>query len=432
MKKFKYILATLLLFVIELAPAQQSLTLEECRRMALQNNKQMAIATHNKERAELVSGAAKTNFLPRLSAGGTGVFNNSDTKMNLQLAGLGEIPLDFDLNRIYMADVNVEQPIYMGGKITSGYKMAQAGSDIADLNKSLTEDEVLLETDKAFWLCVQARELLLSAEQYKETVEEFYRVVKNACDAGMKSQNDLMKVQVQLNQAELQLHRAENGLRLSRMNLCNIIGLSLQTDITLSEIFSETPTELKLNVSIHGRPEYAMLEKQIELKQHEKRYVRSDFLPQIGIMGSYGYIHGTEFNNEQLFGKKGSFSAIVSVRIPLFHWGEGAKKVQAVNREISMAQLQRDDLGEKMELELQQTINSYNEALLEVRLTLEALKQSEENLRMSKDYYDAGMETISDYLEAQTIWRNAQAEYIVAKTRQEIRKTEYLKAIGEI
>lgn len=432
MKKLRYIVIAILLFNCGMASAQQSLTLEQCRQMALENNKRIAIAARDKERADLITGAARTNYLPRLSAEGSALFSHSDTRMSLQLDGLPPMDFDLNINRIYMADLNIEQPIYTGGKITSGYRMSQVGSDIAELNKALTEDEVLLETDNAYWLCVQARELQLSALQYKETVDEFYRVVKNACDAGMKSQNDLMKVQVQLNQADLQLHRAENGVRFSRMNLCNIIGLDLQSDISLSETFAESHVEINPNASVFSRPEYAMLDKQIELKKYEKQYVRSDFLPQIGIMGSYGYIHGAKFNNEQLFGNKPSFSAMVSIKIPLFSWGEGTKKVRAVEREIQMAQLQRDDLGQKMELELQQAINSYNEGVLEVRLTQKALAQSEENLRISRDNYDVGMETISDYLEAQTIWRNAQAEHITAKAKLEIRKTEYLKASGNI
>lgn len=99
---------------------------------------------------------------------------------------------------------------------------------------------------------------------------------------------------------------------------------------------------------------------------------------------------------------------------------------------MTIAQLQRDDLSRKMDLELQQTINSYNEAILEVKLTWQALEQSEENLKMSRDHYDVGMEAISDYLESQTIRQNAQTEYIVAKTKLEVCKSEYLKAIGEI
>jgi outer membrane protein TolC len=432
MKQVRYIFFVLCLFTSGMVSAQQSLSLTQCRQMALENNKQIAIAGRDKERADLITEAARTNYLPRLSAEGSALFSRSDTKMNLQIGDLPPMDFDLDINRIYMADLSIEQPLYTGGKITSGYKISQIGSDIAELNEALTEDEVLLETDNAYWTCVQAGELQRSALQYKETVEEFYRVVKNACDAGMKSQNDLMKVQVQLNRADLQLHRAENGVRLSRMNLCNIIGLDLQSEISLSETFTESRIEVNPNATVFSRPEYSLLDKQIELKQYEKQYVRSDFLPRIGIMGSYGYIHGAKFNGEQIFGNKPSFSAMVSVKVPLFSWGEGTKRVKAVEREIQMAQLQRDDVGEKMKLELQQAINSYNEALLEVRLTQKAQGQSEENLRVSRDNYDVGMETISDYLEAQTIWRNAQAEHIMAKTKLEIRKTEYLKASGNL
>jgi outer membrane protein TolC len=432
MKKLKYIAISLLLFTSGMVSAQQFLTLEQCRQMALENNKRIAIAGRDKERANLIAGASRTNFLPRLSAEGLASFARSDTKTSMEIADMFTVDLDLDFNNIYKADINIEQPIYMGGKITSAYKMSRVGSDIAELNKALTEDEVLLETDNAYWVCVQARELQQSAQQYKKTVEEFYRVVKNACDAGMKSQNDLMKVQVQLNQADLQLRRVENGVRLSLMNLCNIIGLDLQSEISLSETFTESHVEINPNANVFSRPEYAMLDKQIELKKYEQQYVRSDFLPQIGIAGSYGYIHGAKFNGDQIFGNKPSFSAMVSVSIPIFHWGEGTKKVKAVEREMQMAQLQRDDLEQKMELELQQSINLYNEAVLEVQLTQQALEQSEENMRISRDHYNAGMETISDYLEAQTIWRNAQAEHITAKTKLEIRKTEYLKASGNI
>ncbi len=432
MKKLRYIVIAILLFNCGMASAQQSLTLEQCRQMALENNKRIAIAARDKERADLITGAARTNFLPRLSAEGLASFTKSDTKMSLNVADRFDVDFVLDVSNIYKADITIEQPIDMGGNISSGYKMSRVGSDIAELNKALTEDEIILETDNAYWICVQARELQRSALQYKETIEEFFRVIKNARDAGMKSQNDLMKVQVQLNQADLQLNRAANGVRLSRMNLCNILGLDLQSEISLSETFTESHIEINPNATIFSRPEYVMLDKQIELKKYEKQYVRSDFLPQIGVMGSYGYIHGAKFNGEQIFGNKPSFSAMVSVKIPLFSWGEGTKRVRAVEREMQMAQLQRDDLGQKMELELQQAISSYNETVLEVRLTQQALEQSEENMRISRDHYDAGMETISDYLEAQTIWRNAQAEHITAKTKLEIRKTEYLKASGNI
>lgn len=459
MNKIKYIsLLISICFISFFLPAQE-MTLQQCREMALQNNKQIAIANQNKQKASSTVKSYRANFLPKISAQGIGYYSGSKTNMAVSLPDInlfdpgslaGIVPPEYipilssfstislpdlnfqlNLNNTYMAGVNVEQPIYAGGKIRSAYQMSKVGDEIAGLNQELTRTEVILETDKAYWLSVQATELRKSAVKCKEVVEEAHRMVKNATEVGMKSKNDLMKVQVQLNQAQLQLQRAENGVRLSQMNLCHMVGLPLQSEITLSDSFDEQLIEVDPDAGIFSRPEYEMLDRQIDLKNQEKRLVRSDFLPQIGVRGSYNYMYGVKLNDNVLFDND-SFSAMVSVNIPLFHWGEGASKIKAGEADKKIMEFQRDEAGEKMELELQRALNNYNEALTEVILTNETLMQSEENLKMSRDHYEVGMETISDYLEAQTIWQTAQSEYIIAKTKLEISKTEYLKAVGRL
>lgn len=437
----------------------QEMTLDQCRQMALENNKKMAVAQQNKTKANLTQKSTFTHFFPKISANGMAYYTTAESDIALKLGsmqifdptivsgiipsqlypiveGLSTIQLPdmnfkLNLNNSYLVGVNIEQPIYMGGKIRSGYKMSKIGNEIADLNIKKTEAEIITETDKAYWLYVQTLELTKSAKSYKETVEEFHRVVSNAVDAGMKSRNDLMKVQVQLNQANLQLQRAENGKELSRMNLCQIIGLPLQSEILPTQSFSDNITEMVTVSDISARPEYAMLNKQVEFKNQEKRMVASEFLPFIGVMGSYNYTYGVKLNDEVIFNNNG-FSGMISVKIPLVHWGEGARKIKIAETERVMAELQRDDLSEKMELEMQQAINNYNEQLLEVVLTETALEQAQENLQISKNYYEAGMESISDYLEAQTISQNAESEHIIAKTKLEIGKTEYLRTIGKL
>jgi outer membrane protein TolC len=446
-----------LLFTITLSG--QEMTLEQCRKKAIENNKKISIAYKNKEKADLTVKSTFTNFLPKLSASGIAYYTSSKSDLALKLGsmqifdpnlvssivpsqyypiieGLSVISLPdmnfrLNLNNTYLAGINLEQPIYMGGKIRAGYKMSKIGDEIADLNIKLTESEVIVETDKAYWTYVQTLELQKSAKTYKETVEEFYRVVNNAVETGMKSRNDLMKVQVQLNQANLQLQRAENGVRLSGMNLCQILGLPLLTDIMPSQSFNENILSVNSEIDITTRPEYEMLNKQIEFKVQEERVVRSDFLPSVGVRGAYNYTYGVKLNDDLLF-DKGGFSAMVSVSIPLFHWGEGARKIKIAETERIITELQSYDLNEKMVLETQQAIDKYNELLLEVAMTKTALDQAQENLKMSKDYYEVGMESISDYLEAQAILQNAESEYIVAKTKLEIGKTEYLKAIGRL
>lgn len=457
MKQIRIIILALPLLALPALAGGEEVSLDRCREMALENNRRIAIARQADEQAAYTVKATKANFFPKFSAGAYGLYASSANDMKLALGDirlfdpstlegivppalepwldrlsllrLPELSLKLDLNNSYLAGVSIEQPVYMGGKIHSAYRMARIGDELAALNVCLTEEEVIVETDRAYWTYVQTLELRKSAGAYKAVVEEFLRTVSNAVEAGMKSRNDLMKVQVQLNRAELQLQRADNGVRLSRMNLCQMVGLPLNSDIVPSESFGDETAPAAAGTDITARPEYTMLCKQVELKRQEQRFIQSDFLPSVGVRGGYNYTYGMKINGRPLF-DNGGFSAMIAVSIPLFHWGEGMNKVRAAKAETAMAELQRDEMAEKMELEAQQALNAVNEYILEVRLTESALSQAEENMQTSGNFYEAGMEPISDYLEAQAIWQNASAEYIAARAKLAISRSEYMKAAG--
>ncbi|MDL2239304.1 TolC family protein [Bacteroidales bacterium OttesenSCG-928-L14] len=459
MNHIKNTTATIICLLFTNILLSQEMTLEQCREIALENNKKMAIAQKNQTKSDLTVKSTFTNFLPKLSASGMAYYTTSKFDHNLKIDDIQifdpsplrdyippiiydfidekskvvipDMDFQFNMNNSYLVGANIDQPIYLGGKVRSGYKMSKIGSEIADINIRKTEAEIINETDKAYWLYVQTLELQKSANTYKETVAEFERVVKNAVDEGMKSRNDIMKVQVQLNQANLQLHRAQNGVNLARMNLCQVLGLPLETIITPTETLDDNLVEISYTLDISSRPEYEMLTKQVELKNVEQRFVQSDFLPTVGVRGAYNYAYGVKLNDEVLL-NNGGFSAMLSVSVPIFHWGEGARKVQIAKAETDIVDLQREELNELMKLELQQAINQYNELLLEVSMTEIALEQAQENLRMSKDYYEEGLENISDYLEAQAIWQNAESEHIIAKSKLRIGRTEYLRTAGKL
>ncbi|MDL2309352.1 TolC family protein, partial [Bacteroidales bacterium OttesenSCG-928-C03] len=302
---------------------QETLTLEQCRAMALENNKEIAIAAQNKEMAMTSVKSYRANFLPRISAMGLGYYATGQNDVKIKIDDIqlydpssisGYIPpflsfltpyidqfssvsvpdMDFNLklNNTYMAGVFVEQPVFMGGKITTAYKMSKIGNELSTLSQQLTEAEVIVQTDDAYWLYVKATELHKSATKYKEVLDEFYRMIENAWKGGMKSQNDALKVQVKLNEAELQVLQASNGVRLARMNLCHIIGIPLSSDVPLPETFDEALSGINREAGITTRPEYAMLNKQIEFKDRQVKLVRSDFLPNIGVSGGYSYAYG--------------------------------------------------------------------------------------------------------------------------------------------
>ncbi|MDH8702674.1 outer membrane protein TolC [Dysgonomonadaceae bacterium PH5-43] len=432
MNRVKYILASICLLVTFNVSAQQAVvTLQQCRTMALENNKKIAIASENKTKAEQDVKAYRTNYLPKLSASGNYLFTTSSLEKSMNLMGMIPLELDLQLNNTYVAGISLEQPIYMGGKITSAYKMAKIGEEIAELNEQKTQEEVILLADEAYWTYVQTLELTKTVKAYKSLIEKLLSDVENAYNAGMKPRNDLLKVQVSLNEAELQLLQAENGVTLSRMNLCHTLGLSLSTELMVEDyndkqVVTDLPTP-----DVEARPEYSILNKQIDFKSQQVKLVRSEFLPNVGVMGNFGYANGLKFNNNKLLDKT-AFSAVVSVNIPIFRWGESVNKVRSAKAEKNMAILQRDELSEQMELELQQAINTLDESVKEITLAERSLVQAEENMQESRNRYDAGLETMSDYLEAQTLWQQANFSLIKARTSSRLAETKYLKAAGKM
>lgn len=416
--------------------AQQLLTLEQCREMALGSNKQAAIANQTIDKASYDVNTYRANFLPKFSANGGYLLSsnkmNKTIEMPAELSFIPDIPLELGISNTYMAGVRAEQPLYMGGKIRAAYKMSTIGKEMSETNRELTRTEIIAKTDEAYWTCVKVRELHVSAIKYKEVVSELLRNVENAYTVGLKQKNDVLKVQVKLNEAELQLRRAENAIRLARMNLCHIIGLPLESPIIVSESFPESSTTNELPMAdITLRPEYTLLTQQIDLKHQEIKLTRSDFLPNVGVMGSYSYLNGLKLNGDKLLDKAG-FSALFSVSIPLFEWGKGYNKVKSARVQENIARLNRLDAEEKMTLEVAQTLNTLDEAEFEIELTASSLTQAEENMRVSKEQYEAGMETLADYLEAQTVWQKATTDHINAKAFLQVSKTNYRKAAGKL
>ena len=449
----------------------RTLSLEECRSLAVESNKERAIARETSRKADFTVRSYKANYLPKISASGMYLYSNG--KMEQTLAGgylptfvpgpdgtlqpnvltgpdgrpvtdnngqtvfkeyayFPGVPLKFQTEHVFSAMAQVEQPVYMGGKITAAYNLAKLGRELSGLNENLAVSDVILQSDQAYWNCVRAKEMMTSVSKYVETVEEFFRNVNNAAEVGMKSKNDVLKVQVQLNRARLDLLRVRNALRLAKMNLCYVTGLPLDSNVDVTDDLEEVSAkELPENYDVADRPEYRMLTARIEQKGEEVKLTRSDFLPNVGIMASYGYMNGLKFNGSKLL-DKASFLGVLSVNIPIFHWGEGRNKIRAAKSDQQIIALQREDVRQKMELEIEQAYNAFTEAQMEVSLTEQSLEQARENLSESGDRYETGLETIADHLQAQAQWQKAWADLIDARADLRLSRTRYLKAIGQL
>jgi outer membrane protein TolC len=402
----------------------QQLSLEQCRNLALTQNKKLKAAQYDIDAARAAVKTAETNIYPSIDGSATGVY------LGKPLSGaMGIIPK----NEMLIGSVTATEPIYSGGKIKLGKQAAGKGVEIRQEQKALTESEVLFNVDKAYWQVVQVKEKIVLAETYKEMLTSLQQDLKNSFDAGMIYKNDLLRVEVNLNEAELNSSKAKDGLVLAKLNLAQMIGMAGNIDFSLADSatgnFKELPADSAILIA-EQRPEIRLLRKSLEMEELQKKIIKADLKPTIGVSASGLAAGGQHVNISNGKDFLASYYAIASLSFPIFDWGKNASKVKEQTFKIASQQQQLDETIELMNLEVQNAYLQLNQSVKRINLSRLSLEQADENLRLANDRYKAGTVVGKDVLEAQAIWQQAYSNLIDAKVEYKIDDANLRKALG--
>lgn len=429
------------------AYTQTVLTLDNCVQLAKDNNKRIEASQQQFLASRYEQRSAKALFLPSFSLVGNALYTNADGSYssgsgNLPVLGADGVPtgqtaffpginLAYDLGWMYNGGVKMELPIYMGGKIRAGYRMTKIGNEIARQSQRLTESDIVVETSRAYAGVVQTKELMRVAESYYNLLTELIRAMESAHKHGLKSQNDLLKIRVKQDEAEMKLHRAENGHRLAMMNLCHYIGFPLTETVEISYDLPEMGAVYQRDADLYSRPEYQILDKKVEMAKQKVNMTKGENRPQVGLMGQYGYVNGIELNGRKML-DNWNLLAGIQVSIPIFDFGHRSNKIRSAKAQQRQIQAEREEANERLALEMAQSFNNLDEAFFERKLAESSVESAEENLRTSRLLYEKGMETLSDYLEAQALWQQARQTQVESRVNCYLRWLEYQKATGKI
>ncbi len=490
MKKLLRTLAlTLGLGLCSVLPATaQTLTLDSCRQLALDNNKLLAASRVQGEKAAAERQAARTNYLPKISltasymrtgkeisllsdaqkgalgslgtnlAGQAGQIAGQilqahpDLAPLLQAAGaylpqLGEAvngignslvdALHTDTRNLTVGAIMLTQPLYMGGKIRSYDHITRYAETLAGQKLRADEQEIILNTDEAYWQVVSLANKLKLATQYRDLLRRLDEDVKKMVAEGVATRANALTVSVKLNEAEMALTKVDDGLTLSRMVLCQVCGLPIDTPVSLAdEELADLPVaaaDVKPDVAtaMSLRPELEQLQTAQSIYEEKVRIARSDFLPRLALTGGYLTTNPSLVNGfENRF--RGTWAVGATLQVPLWNWGEGKYKVRAARADATIAALQTEDIREKIELQVRQAAFRVNEANKKLDLSLHHLEQAEENLRTADVGFHEGVVTTSDLLAAQTAWLQAHNDKIDAQIDVRLSRTAYRKALGTL
>lgn len=400
-------------------------TVDQCVGMALSNNRKALTAKNNVEAAVYLKREAFTKYFPEVSAMGMAFWANHDI---IQYNLLDIIELGIIKNG-KLAGVQALQPIFTGGLIINGNKLADVGAEVAKLRQQQTDNELRLTTESLFWKLNTLKSsmgVLETAINFLDTLE---RQVSVAVDAGLVTRNDLLKVQLKRNGYMSERVDLQNGILLVKMLLGQYMGLGTTGNMDIQSHVPDSvpgyPFEIYTNseAALPMTSDYQLLQKNVEAKKLEKRMEIGSNLPDVAL-GAGWYYH-------DLFDQNHNFGAIqLGVNIPLSGWWSGSYAIKRRDLDLKNAQNELQDLSEKLEIEMQDKWNNLTAAHRKMEIEHLGITQSKENLYLNQMYYEAGMCTLSDLLEAETSYREASDRYVAAYGNFCTARTEYLIATG--
>jgi len=451
--------------------AQRVLSLDSCRQMALRNNKQLSISKMKQDVAANERKSARTKYLPHVSALGTYVHTtkevsilNNDQKFVLsnigtglvsqlppqiqgQLAGLqdalnavGQDIVDAfrtDTRNIFAGTVALTQPIFMGGSIIAFNKIADIKEKMAANSLDASRQSTLYTIDQAYWQVVSLHHKKQLAESYLELVKKFDDDVRRMIDEGVATKSDGLSVDVKLNEAEMTLTKVNDGLVLSRMLLNQLCGLPLDEQVTLVDEQAENIAVVEISVkpdvemAVANRPELKLLENTVALSKQATNVIKAGNLPQVALTGGYIISNPNVLNG---FEKKfsGMWNVGVSVRVPIWNWGDVMYKVRASKGTTAIVNLELADAREKIELQVNQSAFKVEEANRKLAMAQSNIQHADENLRMANLGFREGVITPTTVMEAQTAWLQAQSQKIDAEIDLKLSQVDLQKALGTL
>ena len=424
------------------------LTLQQIKDSALHNNIAIRSAQLSIEAAQQQRKEAFTKYFPNVS--GTGLWFNANKGMAQTTINPSEVipsslasmlasslpaealaalanPISVSMMKNgTIGSLMAVQPVFAGGQIINGNKLAKVGEEVSRLQLQLSENEVEKTAEQYFWQLASLQEKMKTVDAVDTLLAGIYKDVDVAVRAGLAMHNDLLQVQLRQNDIESQRLKLQNGISILRLLLSQYCGLR-DTSFVIS-YRSDTPSALLSrqdhDQALMGTAEYQLLGKQVEAANLQKKLAVGQNLPTVAVGAGYNY-HNLLDNNHSF----GMVFATVSVPISDWWGGSHAIKRKKIEHQKSVEQL--EDNAQLLKIRMQNAWNGVEESYQQLQLAQRSIEQAEENLRLNRDYYKAGTSKMSDLLEAQLLYQQSLDRRTDAFADYQNKLLEYRQATGQ-
>jgi len=447
----KVILVTCL-FAVNLF-ALDVFTLEDCLRIARENNATLKSAKVNRQMAEETEGSAFPAYFPKVFAGGFAFMANKDLvkkkidvsaeiqnvgqqfaptmmQMGLDPTMLAGLPTSYSLGMLdkgIVGHLTLIQPLFAGGQIYNGNQLAKIGTRAAKLQENLAETEIRKNTETYYWLIVSLKEKLKTIDEAQKQVEAIRKDVEVAVDAGVAVKNDFLRVELEKKKLESNRVKVENGIAVAKLMLARQMNRDNSdfelADASLDNINPPDDYKMSADEAVERRTESKLLAIAREAAEKEKSMERGKALPTVAVGASLLYQNLLDDDDVD-----GVFFATVTV--PISDWWSNSYSTAKFELKAQKAAIDEVENKNLIKVDIEAKWNSLNESYKQIEISRDAVAQAEENLRIQRDFYNAGTATLSNLLEAETLRQQAADSYSDAVTGYYTAVCAYLTATG--
>ena len=432
----KYRLSVLLALLSFFAYSQEQLTLSEAVNYALQNKSEAVKARLDVENSEYMIDEVRANALPQISATGSLTYNAILQETALDFGGQTQI---ISMGRPWQstAAISLNQQIFNQAVFT-GLKAAKTTREFYRINAQLTEEQVIEKVATTYYEVYKTKSQVETLDKTIANTTRVRDVIQSLFENGLAKKIDLDRTNVTLNNIKSSRQQLINALQVQENSLKYLIGMDINTSIELPDNTFEASRHILVDetTSIDNRTEIKLLEKQSELLALNKKATEAQAYPSLSLMANYGYLGiGDKFPWFQSYpGAYWSDYAAVglNLNIPIFNGGSIRAKVKQAQIEIEKLEVDTRDTRLALNLSLQNAITQINNSMITLDTQRNNVNLAKEVLDNVENNYKFGLASLTDLLDAETSYADAQNNYTNALLDFKLAEVQLIKAKGEL
>ncbi len=395
--------------------ARQKLTLRHAIRIALERSPYLQAIESERDAGQTYRDEAKGYRLPQVDVSEIYLRTNSPAdvfglQLNQETFSMADFAMT-DANHPapiddYVTQVQIAQPLYMGGKIKHGILAGENMAEASDKKLDRARQDVTFQTTKAYLNVLLAKRYVKLMDSVVSTVEKHVANAQAYFDTGFIMEADLLQAKVFLGQMQQLQITAGNNARLAMAFLANVMGVDQSLDYELTDSFTYQRKPYKLDellqFGLNNRPDLKEMQLKVAAAKENIAMEQSGYKPKVFLVGQLNY-HDSSFANFD----GDSFKLMAVAKFNLFNGKRTHAKVRRAKSRYESYHSYLNQMENGIRLQIKQALFRLQEAEQRYKIATLSLKQANENVKLREERYKKGVEKTTDLLDADTALQQA-------------------------